>query len=902
MELKPYQQQVINDLGIFLEHIQRTKDVREAFHDFWTTHPRTSIQPFPGTAIEPYKNNIPRVPHVCVKVPTAGGKTFIACNALKPIFDAFDYDRPRVVVWLVPSITILEQTLKNLSHPEHPYRQKINVHFGNRVEVLDKAALLQGTNFNAGSVGEQLTIMVFSFDSLRARNKEDRKVFQENGNLQSFAQLVGEENDVTLGAVIKSLNPVVVVDESHNAESELSVDMLKEINPCFILDLTATPRRNSNIVSFIDALELKKESMVKLPVIVYNHHDKTDVINSALQLQRRLELQAKEEEKKGGKYIRPIVLFQAQPRTDTDNTTFERLKEKLIELNIPAEQIRIKTATMNEIKGEDLMDRRSPVRYIITVNALKEGWDCPFAYILASLADKSSAVDVEQILGRVLRQPYVMKHSFPLLNVSYVLTASSKFNETLQNIVKGLNRAGFSEKDYKIAAADSIPSEPAERTPPQHPQAEQLSFEGLVSPLVTVETVTSSAAHSAQTLTDDDTDITADIDATRILVPQGNAAEDGTIKANATENYLLSVVSIEQSALQQTEALEKVVAESEASKRSLIPNELQTLVKTYAFKEIFREQAATIQLPQFFINIPPADLFSQHEDTVLLEKEYLLEGFALSKADRQIGFEDVKADLYRVDLDESRQDHTPTFVRLDDRTKKNVLAYILDPTRKDKRVKNFADRIMTIIGTMYPIPDSEIRKYITGILEEFNDEQFADFADKEYTYIDKIKQKIRTLSEEYGEKQFNNLLDTDTITIKPSYTLPVEIAPSVTAKDMPKTLYEKEGRMNGFEERVINEVANMENVQWWTRNTEKKGFKINGFVNHYPDFLIRMKSGKIIVLETKGDHLDAEQKISLGNLWASKAGNTYRYYMVYEHRTEAGAVKLEDFLQKIQKL
>ncbi|MFX7845500.1 hypothetical protein ABTK14_24885, partial [Acinetobacter baumannii] len=75
---------------------------------------------------------------------------------------------------------------------------------------------------------------------------------------------------------------------------------------------------------------------------------------------------------------------------------------------------------------------------IITINALKEGWDCPFAYVLASLADKSSAVDVEQILGRVLRQPYVMKHADPLLNVSYVLTASAKFNDTLNNIVKGL--------------------------------------------------------------------------------------------------------------------------------------------------------------------------------------------------------------------------------------------------------------------------------------------------------------------------------------------------------------------------------------------------------------------------------------------------------------------------------
>lgn len=465
MELKPYQQQVINDLALFLDQVQQTKDTREAFYNFWAQHPKTPLFPYPGTAIEPYKNNIPRVPHICLKVPTAGGKTFIACNAIKTIFDAFEYNRPKAVMWLVPSITILDQTIKNLKDPAHPYRQKINALFGNRVEVFDKAALLQGSGFNATTIREQLNIMVFSFDSLRAKNKEDRKVFQENGNLQSFENVLGSQTDITLGAVIKYLNPLVIVDESHNAESDLSVDMLKEINPCFILDLTATPRKNSNIISFIDALELKKENMVKLPVIVYNHQDKTEVINSALQLQKRLELKAVEEEKKGGKYIRPIVLFQAQPKNAEDNTTFEKLKEKLVELKIPADQIKIKTANINELKNEDLLSKNCPVRFIITVNALKEGWDCPFAYILASLADKSSAVDVEQILGRILRQPYVMKHNFALLNVSYVLTASSKFLDTLDNIVKGLNKAGFSDKDYKLADSNTTVEEATKADP-----------------------------------------------------------------------------------------------------------------------------------------------------------------------------------------------------------------------------------------------------------------------------------------------------------------------------------------------------------------------------------------------------------------------------------------------------
>ncbi len=764
MELKPYQQQVINDLSAFLEHIQRTKDVKEAFHQFWAQHPRTPLFPFPGTAIEPYKNNVPRVPHLCVKVPTAGGKTFIACNAIKTIFDAFDYNRPKAVVWLVPSITILEQTIKNLKDPSHPYRQKINAHFGHKVEVFDKETLLQGSGFNATTVKEQLNIMVFSFDSLRARNKEDRKVFQENGNLQSFENLMGKEAEITLGAVIKYLNPLVVVDESHNAESELSVEMLKEFNPCFILDLTATPRKNSNIVSFIDALELKRENMVKLPVIVYNHQDKTEVINSALQLQKRLEQQAKEEEKKGGKYIRPIVLFQVQPKNGTaflneeeEKSNVQKLKEKLIELKIPAGQIKIKTANINEIKGLDLMSRDCEVRYIITINALKEGWDCPFAYILASLADKSSAVDVEQILGRVLRQPYVMKHNFPLLNLSYVLTASSRFLDTLSNIVKGLNKAGFSEKDYKLAESPVL--EAAKKQDP----LQQL-------------TIFSAAAEPAAA-----EDITFDIDSSRIVVP----AEDVAAPVH-------SVIEIEQTAIQQNEAFEKTVFEIEKNHAPAFPNEIQQIVKTYGIKDIFRDEVQKISLPQFFLKIPSNDLFGQEEAEIALEKENLLEGFALSKADTNIAFDSISSELYKVDLDETKKEHTPTFVKLDGTVKESIMSYMLDPTRKDSRVKNFTKRIMDIIGNMYPIPDKEIERYVNRILEDFQDEQFTDFANNEYTYTDKIKLKIRSLSEAYAEKRFKDFLDTDKVFIKPVFTLPNVITTGETAKDITKSLYEKE--------------------------------------------------------------------------------------------------------------
>jgi type III restriction enzyme len=181
-------------------------------------------------------------------------------------------------------------------------------------------------------------------------------------------------------------------------------------------------------------------------------------------------------------------------------------------------------------------------------------------------------------------------------------------------------------------------------------------------------------------------------------------------------------------------------------------------------------------------------------------------------------------------------------------------------------------------------------------LEDFTDEQFADFYNQKYTYTDKIKLKIRMLSDVFAEQKFKDFLDTDKVFVKPAYTLPDSISPGETSKNITKSLYEKEGSMNGYEERVINEIGNMPNIAFWTRNIERRGFRINGFINHYPDFIIQTKSGKIILLETKGDHLDAEQKIKLGELWKSKAGNNFRYFMVYERRTVDGAYKLEEFL------
>ena len=877
MELKPYQQNVISNLEEYLQYVQEYKNTAKAFDAFWSEK-IGPYNPLDGTGMQPYKNNVPNAVHVCIKVPTAGGKTFIAVNALHSIFSAYDSSKPKAVIWLVPWSNLLQQTVNALSNPEHPYRQKLNTLFNHRVEVYRKEDLLQASNFNPTVVKDQLSIFVFSFASLRAKNKDDRKVYQENGQLASFSSQFADNkhilegvDDTALINVFRYLNPVLVVDESHNAESDLSVDMLKNLNPSFILDLTATPKDNSNIVSLVPAIELKKENMVKLPVIVYNNHDKTEVINNALHLQRKLEILAKKQETEGGKYIRPIVLFQAQPKTNDDNTTFEKLKEQLLSLGIPEAQIKIKTANIDEIKGVDLMSKDCQVRYIITVNALKEGWDCPFAYILASLADKSSAVDVEQILGRVLRQPYVQRHKAFQLNVSYVLTASAKFNETLQSIVKGLQYSGFSDKDYR--KVDTMTEDEKK--------------------IVTIDPVESFLFPEQQVqIVQEDK-----IDTKRV-----------TFNPNITDDEIEStsvIEEIETIAKEQNQKLEEQIKEQQ--KQPVDENIFQEMgdkVKRYKVKTAYKDVIANIEFPQFFIKVTASDLFGTNE--VLLNQESLLKDFKLSDEDIKINFDRISSDLYKVDLEE-KNEYQPSFTKIEDIAVKDPIAEYILAKPKDGQIVDITYQLMQSIGSMAPIADQEIKVYIGRILNSLNTEQLRDILVRKWSYNDKIKAKIRQLADSYAENRFMDLVKSKRISTKASWKLGNEIVPGNTGSSIGNSLYEKEGSMNGFEERVAMELGTSSNIEFWHRNLERgKGFFINGFkANHYPDFIMRTKSGKTILIETKGDHLDGSDsmaKCRLGNEWEKQAGQDFAYFMIFDNKEIEGAYTLDKAKELISKM
>ena len=874
MELKTYQKQVLAELRKYLESVAASSDVEAAWKLFWNEHgvpvrTRQSAS-LPG-GMRPYSDDIPGVPNACIKVPTGGGKTFIAANAVRTIFDGLPFGKNKFVLWLVPSDAILTQTTLNLQNPDHPYRQKLNADFGGRVNVYTKEQLLNGQGFSPDDVQSNLCVFVLCYASIRAANQKqsDRKIYQENGNLMKFADyfhapdlLLADTPDTALIQVIRQLRPVVIVDESHNAKSELSIEMLKNVNPSFILSMTATPNEKSNIIACVDARELKKEHMVKLPVVVYNRPDIKSVIQDAVKLQALLELKAQEAEQSGAAYVRPIVLFQAQPKTDGKAETFDKIKAQLVAMGIPAERIAIKTSQKDEIGTTNLLAKDCPIRYVITVNALKEGWDCPFAYILASLANRTSKTDVEQIVGRVLRQPYAEQHPTKLLNMSYILASSIDFQETVKSVVEGLNRAGFSKKDYRIADAEPIG---AEREPT----------------FVQGELGGTAAVPSA--------------DATE-RVPPGledlSTLPEGTkISTSADpEETSAAVTDMAKSAEAQGEYYEQEM-DNQQDVNPLAALGVE-MAGVYQVDEQFADEVAELRLPQFVI-AEDAGLFGDELEKTLLTPENLLEDFTLDGKDATIAFSTSVADAVKViDLAEKGE-----AVLKSKQMSPQEMAYLtsrLAGKSEDERLKKIADAVSAQVdqkvdGCSTGQVQNYVKTAIAALPPAVKSQLAAEFIPSLATCV---KEKIETLQADYKKAQFLDKLNKNEILCELKYKFPKSIKPVAAVELYEKSLYAGEYPMDGDEDELVQKIAALPNVKWWHRIKERVPglFRINGYRPIYPDFIVRTNKGCIVMVEVKGNHLngsDAQDKMFLGKKWEAAAGYNYKYFMVFRKPEDA---------------
>lgn len=881
MELKKYQKRVINELTRYLEYLTETYNLDDAWHKFWESK---GIH-IGLTGLPDYRKKLSTVINICFKIPTGGGKTFLACNSIEKIFNTLPSTKIKAVVWLVPSESILSQTLKALKDSDHPYRQKLNSAFGNRVEVYTKDELLNGQNFNSTTISEQLSVMVLSYDSFK-RN-EGIKSKRENSALAPMAKALGKPlhpiesaDETSLIQTINQLNPLVIVDESHHAGTKLSRQMLKDFNPCFVLELTATPQKDSNILCYVSGTELKRENMVKLPVIVFNRNNQQEVLVDAIDLRNRLEECAK----KDPSYpCRPIVLFQAEPKIKDDSTTFEKLKRKLIEIGIPANQIAIKTSDVNDLQNVDLMSSSCSIRYIITVNALKEGWDCPFAYVLASLSNKTSQVDVEQILGRVLRQPYAHRYEQRILNMCYVLTCSASFKNTLDSVVKGLNGAGFSGKEYRIAVEEAL-------------EKKKENSEQLFIPLNSNDN--NESVNNSETKDDEFSEIDTG-EAKKKL--ENRSSESGE---NSSVDVIINTANQEGETTTQDNDGESKNGEIEEEEEDGMPPDVK--INRYPINNAFREEIRNLLLPIFFHKTEEGSFFGS---SYVLSKENLSEGFSLKGKATNINFRG-HSDIYKVDVNDN-DDNVPSAMKLVDPANQHLMKEMFSQLSSEQKIRACKDILYNTLNKIDAINAKELRNYINRIVDDMDSDTQDELEKNPYGCATCIKTYIDGLMEEHRKETFNHWIETGDIVCEPAWSFPETISPTHVTMTYGKSLYHAEEAPNAFETEMIQNLTGLDNIKWWHRNIARKGFCINGYINHYPDFIIMTKKGCIILAETKGTFLDNEDsrnKLALGRKWqdmAEKSTNKkYRYYMVFQKEVsnKDGSYTMNGFLNVVKEL
>ena len=489
MFLKNYQIKVIGELKRFFQTAQETREAIETARKALPENMRHSLnwvqtafanlhKPYNDTSINGFGNYYPRV---CIKVPTGGGKTLLAVEAIREYKNLFAQKRTGLVVWIVPSETIYSQTVQRLRDKGNYLRQLLDQCSGGNTLILEK-----GQRLTTQDIEENLVVLFVMIQSIRRKNaKEALKVFQDSGGYESFfppdsrydlhkqimeqmpnldvisdADSAFPQIRTSLGNAIRMSKSFIIIDEIHKAFSEQARQTIDNLNPEMVLGLSATPKDEMNILVKVTGLELKDEDMVKLDMHIFppSGSEWKSMLNEIKSHRERLEKKARNLKQDRGIYIRPIALIQVEA-TGHDQRGRGRVhsldaKEHLIELGINPDEIAIKTSAQNDIEDVDLFSSDCPVRYIITKEALREGWDCSFAYLLGIIPNVGSNTGMTQLVGRILRQHNAKKTGIKEMDESYVYYVKGNTREMLERVSAGFKNEGLEDLIGKVRLGD----------------------------------------------------------------------------------------------------------------------------------------------------------------------------------------------------------------------------------------------------------------------------------------------------------------------------------------------------------------------------------------------------------------------------------------------------------------
>lgn len=838
--LKEYQQQALDKLRSYFRLAAQFDSADTAFYHL-TRRSYTSVRELPG------------LPYVCLRLPTGAGKTLVACHALPIAVRELLQAERSLVLWLVPSNAIREQTLKALRDRQHPYRRALDSLLGN-VTVMDVSEALY---ISRPTLDTASAVIVSTIQAFRVEDTEGRKVYEPSGALmdhfsgfdpQALAGLERYEHGpvkTSLANVLRLRKPIVIVDEAHNARTQLSFDTLARFDPACIIELTATPDTEtspSNVLHIITAAELKAEDMVKLPIVLETHPYWKELLADAVNRRADLEIQAQSEKQATGEYLRPILLLQAQPRRhDRDTLSVEVVEACLrTDFRIPREQIARATGDDRDLDGVDILDPACPIRFIITVQALKEGWDCPFAYVLCSVAELHSPTAVEQILGRVMRLPNARRKTQADLNQAYAFVASASFLETADKLKDGLVQNGF----------ERIEAENLVRRLPQ--------------PTLDFGPLFQQAAETPLHLT---LKVGEALDLASLPAP--TAAKLGP---DAGGVYVITqpLTAGDRSALREVlhwdesrAAIEQVYWQSQRLGEGRSP----------------AEQGIPFSIP--LLAFQQGGMLRQFEESHFLERSWRLSQKDPILAETDYSLRRPQGQQARIDVTKEQRLQIEFIANLQEQMR--LLA--ADQDWSEARLIHWLDSTIP----HHDITQAESGAFIARLIRHLVDERGITL---EQLVYDKFRLRQAVARKIDGHRQmertqaYQRALFGDAspvvVTADACFTYDPDrypCAPYQGSRPFHKHYYSLIGAFENLEEEHCAAlIDSLDEVVVWVRNPERssKAFWLQTSTDKfYPDFVCKLRDGRFLVVEYKGAHLwdthDSREKRTLGELWEERS-------------------------------
>ena len=854
--LKKYQTTTLDVLKSYLEtaRIVGAKPAFDGMDKIGVRDPRP-YRPLEG---------LETVPYVCLRLPTGGGKTLLSAHTVKIAADAYLEREFPIVLWLVPTNTIRAQTLETLKKPGNPNYETLRAAFDGRFCVLDIADFTQIT---PADLQTRACVIVGTMQTLRVTNTDGRKVYAHNENLEPHFTTVTsntpgmelvEEGDqkgqikFSFRNVLALYRPLVVVDEAHNNTSSLSYEVLQRVKAACVVEFTATPARDSNVLHNVSATELKAEEMIKLPIRLSEHKSWEDAVRDSILTRKRLHDIAAED----SAYIRPIILFQAEEKGQ--EVTKDILLTYLLEQEkIPREKIAVVTGDQKELDGINLFAPDCKVDFVITVEALKEGWDCSFAYVFCSVASVHSKKDVEQILGRVLRMPYAKRRKEADLNRAYAHVSRASWPNAVKQLHDRLVDMGFEDTE----AEQFIEKVPELEFPGG---TEGALFRALPPPtIVELSEDLSSfplSPEEQEAVTIEKTD-----EGSRVILT-GSIAEETITRLSAAVQSSAARNTLEAEAKRHKAVWHMHTSPAQRNVPFLVP---QLCFKLDGELEVAFLDAGEWNVLDYSAELSEAD-FRLTETGVQWEIDLSAAGRITEKLVGQ-------AEQYDLDL--------------------------VDTGWTLPQLCSWLERKVRQRDITQPVLLEFVRRALANLVEK-RALPLTALVRWKFVLAKVLSQKISQHREQAGNDRYQQTLFDPQAAVETSFTFQFDFTPNGYA---PHWTYA--GHPYQFQKHYYASVGELENrgeeyecakaldmtasVKHWVRNLERRGFWLPlANRNFYPDFVAELTDGRILVLEHKGKiyatNDDSKEKCNVGALWEEKSDGRALFLMTVVERGKPG--------------